>query len=229
MRSRKAVLPGVLLAMSLTAVALTGCNEVVAHAVSSSGGAGDSGTVSIQKMGGGIDVAEAPDGANLSTMGGDIHLGHVSSFAKVKTMGGNIAVDRADCPVDATTMGGNIIIAGASGSIEAKTMAGNVMVHLTGGSGSPRHIYLSSDAGNITLTVPRGFPMQVHISLAWTRSAGDRFRIIDSLGLKQSESQQWDDSHGSPRKYIRAEGTVGSGRNAVLIDAIDGNVILKEE
>ena len=68
----------------------------------------DSGAVNISKMGGGIDVQNAPHGANLSTMGGDIHVGDVASFAKVKTMGGSITIDHATGAVDATTMGGPI-------------------------------------------------------------------------------------------------------------------------
>ncbi len=51
---------------------------------------GASGEVVINKMGGGIDVANAPHGATLSTMGGGIHVGNVASFARIKTMGGGI-------------------------------------------------------------------------------------------------------------------------------------------
>src|SRR5258708_3384285 len=66
--------------------------------------------VSVHKMGGGIDVTDAPDGAELSTMGGDIHVGRVGPFAKLKTMGGDISVEHADGSVDASTMGGKISI-----------------------------------------------------------------------------------------------------------------------
>src|SRR5271157_2524179 len=51
--------------------------------------------LAIHKMGGDIDVKEAPQGAHLETMGGNIHLGSVDSAAKLHTMGGSITVDRA--------------------------------------------------------------------------------------------------------------------------------------
>ena len=34
---------------------------------------------------------------------------------------------------------------------------------------------------------------------------------------------------GSPRKYIRAKGRVGSGLNHVVINTVNGDVILKQE
>jgi len=73
------------------------------------------------------------------------------------------------------------------------------------------------------------FPMEVHIQLAYTRNATRQFHIIDKLGFKQQESQDWDSSFGSPRKYIREEGVVGSGLNHVTIKTINGDVILKQE
>jgi hypothetical protein len=83
--------------------------------------------------------------------------------------------------------------------------------------------------GTITLTVPKDFPMEIHITLAYTKNAERAFRIIDDFGLAQSTSPDWDSSNGSPRKYIRAEGRVGSGQNHVEIKVVNGDVILKRE
>jgi DUF4097 and DUF4098 domain-containing protein YvlB len=189
----------------------------------------DSGPVSVHRMGGDIDVADAPNGADLHTMGGNIHVGKVGSFAKVKTMGGNIDIDHADASVNASTMGGKITLRSVNGSIHASTMAGDLTIHEVGASSSQRDIELSSKAGTVELTVPKDFPMEVRIKLAYTKNAGDHYRIIDHAGLAQRESQDWDTSEGSPRKYIRAEGRVGNGMNHVTIDTINGDVILRQE
>jgi DUF4097 and DUF4098 domain-containing protein YvlB len=183
----------------------------------------------IEKMGGDIDVADAPNGAHFSTMGGNIHLGNAGSFAKLKTMGGNIAVDHANGAIDAATMGGKITISDAHDAIKASTMAGDITAHVVGNSSERHDIELSSKSGTIVLTVPKDFPMEVRIKLAYTRNAGDHFRIIDHVGLTQQETQEWDNSFGSPRKYILANGRVGSGLNHVTIDTINGDVILKQE
>jgi DUF4097 and DUF4098 domain-containing protein YvlB len=180
-------------------------------------------------MGGGIDVAEAPNGATLSTMGGDIHLVSVGEFAKVKTMGGNVTIDHAEAAVDATTMGGNITIKDVNGPVHATTMAGDITAHLVGSSSAQRDVHLTSNSGTITLIVPKDFPMDVRIKLAYTRNADKTFDIIDHIGLTHRQSADWDTSQGTPRKYIYAEGRVGSGQNHVEISTINGDVILKQE
>ena len=206
--------------------ALSGCKSSGPRDFARAGVTLNSEQVDIHKMGGAIDVPDAPHGADLTTMGGDIHLGNVASFAKVKTMGGNISIDHANAAIDATTMGGSITIHHADGSIRATTMSGDITVELTGASSGHKDIDLTSNSGTILLTVPKGFPMNVRITLAYTSSSGKNFRIMDHVGLAQSRSGEWDTSHGTPRKYIFATGRVGSGLNRVTINTINGDVIL---
>lgn len=185
--------------------------------------------VSIHKMGGGIDVASAPDGADLSTMGGDIHVGTAGAFAKAKTMGGNITVEHAAGSVDASTMGGKINIGQASGSIKASTMAGEVTAHLTGSSGERRDVSLSSMSGAILLTVPKDYGMDVQIKLTYTKNSEGKYRVIQHLGLSERQTTEWDTNGGTPRKYIYVTGKVGNGQNTVKIDTINGDIALKQE
>lgn len=216
-----------LLASSLP-IAVTGCKSDSYHDDSAAASAGESGEVSISKMGGNIDVDNAPNGANLSTMGGNIHLGNVAGSATLKTMGGGIDVDNSTGPVDANTMGGAITIATANGPVKATTMGGDITVKETGSSTGQRDIALSSKGGTIELTVPKDFPMSVRITLAYTKA--DRgYHIEQHAGLETEETDDWDHSLGTPRKYIRAAGRVGNGQNKVSIDTINGNVILRQE
>jgi len=205
---------------------LTGCKcSRIVHAQN----VADSGPVTIHQMGGGIDVKDAPHGATLNTMGGDIHIGNVGTFANVKTMGGSVTIDHANAPVDASTMGGSITVKGATGSVRASTMAGDVTAHLIGSSADRRDVHLSSKSGTIMLTVPKDFSMEVRVKLAYTRNADRTYEIIDHIGLTKRQSADWDTSQGTARKYIYAEGRVGSGQNRVEIDTINGDVILKQE
>ncbi len=185
--------------------------------------------VSVHKMGGGIDVASAPDGANLSTMGGDIHLVSAGPFAKLKTMGGSIRVDHVAGSVDASTMGGKIDIGQAGGAIHASTMAGDVTAHLTGSATGKRDISLSSMSGAILLTVPKDFGMDVQIKLAYTKNSDGKFRVIQHLGLTERQTTEWDNHGGTPRKYIYVTGRVGNGQNPVKIETINGDISLKQE
>ena len=189
---------------------------------------GASGEVIINRMGGGIDVANAPHGATLNTMGGGIHVGSVASFARIKTMGGEVEVDHATGSVDATTMGGGITIGTAEGPVKATSMGGGITVREVGTSGQERDIHLVSKGGTIELTVPKDFPMDVKITLAYTRT-DRRYRLVQHAGLDVHESSEWDNSEGTPREYIRAGGIVGTGLNRVTIETVNGDVILNQE
>lgn len=191
--------------------------------------ASDTGRISIHKMGGDIDVPDAPDGADLATMGGNIHIGNARNSINAKTMGGNIVIEQADGSIDISTMGGTITVRQASGPVHASTMAGDVTVHLTGASGNQRDIHLSSLAGVIQLTVPRDYGMDVKIKLEYTRNSSQNYRVNQHLGLTERQTTDWDTSRGTPRKYIYVTGRVGDGRNQVTIDTINGDVILKQE
>lgn len=219
----------VLLSAALPAV-MAGCRDFdPRHGEGfSSGNTDPSGEVTINKMGGGIDVANAPHGATLSTMGGGIHVGNVASFAHIKTMGGGVEIDHASGSVDATTMGGEITIGTSEGPVKATSMGGGITVREVGSSSQKRDIELSSKGGDIKLTVPKDFAMDVKITLAYTRT-DHQYRITQHAGLEVRESDNWDNSFGRPRKYIRARGIVGSGLNHVTIETINGNVILNQE
>jgi DUF4097 and DUF4098 domain-containing protein YvlB len=220
--------PFTLLLASLLPIAIAGCKWTSYHEQSTFTVASGSGGVRISKMGGGIDIDSAPHGANLSTMGGNIHVGNVAQSATLKTMGGSIDVDQSTGSMDANTMGGEITISAANGPVKATTMGGDITVRETGSSAGERDIELSSKGGRMELTVPKDFPMDVKITLAYTK-ADHGYHIEQHAGLQVSETDEWDNSNGTPRKYIRAAGRVGNGLNKVSIDTINGDVILRQE
>jgi DUF4097 and DUF4098 domain-containing protein YvlB len=126
-------------------------------------------------------------------------------------------------------MGGKIDIVQAGGAIHASTMAGDVTARLTGSGSGKRDITLSSMAGAILLTVPKDFPMDVQIKLAYTKNSEGKYRVIQHLGLTERQTTEWDTNGGTPRKYIYVTGRVGTGGNTVKIDTINGDISLKQE
>ena len=223
------LLPIRILLTTLPLLLLTSCCGRSHHRGMTVVSAHSDGPLSIHQMGGDIDVKEAPQGASLETMGGNIRLGHVESAAKLHTMGGNITVDRAGASVDAQTMGGEIRINSAFGPIKASTMGGDISAKIVGTSNQQRNIELDSKGGTISLTVPRDFPMEIRVTLAYTKNSSREFSISEHLGLTQRVSPDWESGFGSPRKFIRATGRVGNGQNHVTINTINGDVILRQE
>jgi DUF4097 and DUF4098 domain-containing protein YvlB len=167
----------------------------------------DMDSVQISTMGGEIEIDEAPEGADLHTMGGDIRVTEADRFVRAITMGGDIEIDSIDGWVDATTMGGNI----------------NVIVIGDGGD-----VNLESMSGDVVLSVPSGFGMDLALEIAFTQKSRQDFRIDAPGKVAQSVSPDWDRSQGSARKYIRSSGAVNGGGNTVKVSTVNGNITIVE-
>ncbi len=166
--------------------------------------------VRLNSMGGDLDVAEAPHGANVHTMGGEIHVRSAMDHVKAETMGGDIQIDSVD------------------GWIDAKTMGGDVTARIVGDPGKgKKNASIVSFGGDIELTVPEGLSMDFDLKLAYTHHHNDH-RIESDFPLHIEESKEWDDSQGTPRKYIYGSGKVGTGENRIHIETINGNIRIKK-
>jgi DUF4097 and DUF4098 domain-containing protein YvlB len=167
--------------------------------------------ITFSTMGGEIEIEEAPAGVKAKTMGGSIHVASAGKFAAVETMGGDITIESIDGWVTATTMGGDVSV----------VMTGNPNV-------GERDVYISSKGGDIELTVPRGLSMNIDITLAYTKDSGKRYKIESDFDLQLEETDNWDRSQGTLRKYIYGKGIIGDGTFSIVIETINGNVYLKE-
>jgi DUF4097 and DUF4098 domain-containing protein YvlB len=172
----------------------------------------ESETVSITTMGGSIEVDEAPAGAWVSTMGGNVDVANAVGFVKASTMGGDIEIGVTDGWVDATTM------------------AGDVDVEIEGGLGEgEKGVKLSSMMGDVSLALPAGVPVDLDITISYTKNSNQDYKIISDYDLTIEKSKSWDYSNGSPRKRIHGTGKTGSGKYPVVINTVNGNVRIKEK
>jgi hypothetical protein len=175
------------------------------------GGGANAKEVEISTMGGEINVASAPSGANVKTMGGGIHIGSAKDFVKAKTMGGEIEIKELD------------------GSVDASTMGGDITVNMTGEPASGKHdVKLDSKSGEIRLTLPANFSADIDVELNYTKNSSRNYKIDSGFPLSISETPEWDEGHGTPRKTIKGTASVNGGKNKIVIRTINGNVILKK-
>jgi hypothetical protein len=169
------------------------------------------GRLHVEKAGGSIRLDEAPAGAVLSTGGGDIVVG------------------RGAGSVDASTGGGSIRIGPVAGSVRAGTGAGDVEVTLIDGGGEPQTVEVSSGHGRVVIQLPAGFDGRVDLETAYTRNV-DPTRIEAPWPLERSISD-WSDregfGEGTPRRYVRASGTIGGGRGLLRVKTVNGDVIVR--
>lgn len=171
----------------------------------------ESQTVTISTMGGDIDLDEAPAGALVNTMGGDIVIKKARGFVRANTMGGNIDLQVTD------------------GWISANTMAGKIDVEVAGGLGEGTEgVKLSSCCGDVNLTVPADLSMDLDLTVKYTKNSSQDFEIKSDFPVQTERSQDWDYSNGSPRKTIHATGTAGGGKYPVVIETVNGDIVVKK-
>ena len=167
-------------------------------------------TIVINRMGGEIEVADAPHGAVLRTMGGNIH------------------VTRGSGKVVAKTMGGDIDIAQLEGSAEAGTMGGDIRVNVVG-SGGGHDLDLHSMGGDIEVSLPHDFDGEFNIELEEsTDEDSPGHSITSDFPLQLRQSTRWS-LFGGRRKVFSATGRSGSAANRVSISTIGSNIRIRRK
>jgi beta-lactamase regulating signal transducer with metallopeptidase domain len=163
---------------------------------------------SMSKAGGAIEVTEAPNGASLNTGGGNIWVGQSNGFLGVSTGGGDIDLPRV------------------GGSVKATTGAGDVTITVVD-AGNPEHsVDVFTGRGRVVLELPSNLDARFELETAYTESRG-RTQIDSDFSLQTSETAEWDDSQGTPRKFVRAQGSVGNGRGLIRIRVVNGDIIIR--
>jgi hypothetical protein len=71
--------------------------------------------------------------------------------------------------------------------------------------------------------LPADFDGTFELETAYTEKHGAT-RIESAWDLEREETTQWDGREGTPRRYVRARGTVGSGRGHVRIKTVNGDI-----
>jgi DUF4097 and DUF4098 domain-containing protein YvlB len=164
-------------------------------------------TVLITSMGGSIDVTDAPEGASVSTAGGRVRVTGARRF------------------VDAATGGGDMRIEVTNGWVKATTGAGDIDVVIREGTGDENNrSSLFSGLGDIVVQLPPDASVEFDIELGYTRNSRRDFKIITDFDIEREYTDEWDSSHGSPRKFIYGTGSVAGGKHLLRIRTTNGDV-----
>lgn len=185
--------------------------NVVYRNVTRGDGSSTGKAVHISTMGGAIDVAEAPDGADVETMGGDVTVGRANRFVRAKTMGGSITIGGADGWIEAATMGGNV----------TATMTGNP-------NEGDRHVTIESKGGDIELVLPAGLDAEFDVQILFTKNSKRSYDIESDFPVQASATPEWSYGKGTPHRVIQGRGKSGSGKNKVTIRTINGDVKIRK-
>ena len=174
--------------------------------------AGDkpSGYLHVTRAGGAVDLDDAPQGGDIRTGGGDIRIAKGAGTIEARTGGGDITVG----PV--------------AGSISASTGAGDVRLQLVSVGGRGQSAQVWSGTGKVVVELPADLNARFEIETAYTRSFGRETKITSAWTLDRKPVTDWDDSEGTPRRFVRASGVAGRGEGYVKIQTVNGDVEIKK-
>ncbi len=166
------------------------------------------GFIVIDKDGGSIELEDAPKGADVTTGGGAITIGKSKGDVQARTGGGDIELDQLD------------------GGAEATTGAGDVSINLVGERLHP--VNIGTGKGNVELVLPKDANATLDLETAYTESFGRHTKITGDWPLNVTETSDWDDSHGTPRKYVRVRQDIGKGGPVIRIRTVNGDIRIRQ-
>ena len=160
----------------------------------------------------------------INKSGGSVSITSAEGGAQISTGGGSITIGTSDGDVSATTGGGDISVATMKGNGNLSTGAGDVSVNV---SGSGAHsVQVTSGNGRIILTLPSDISATLDIQTAYTRNHRPT-RIDSDWDVPITETREWDSTEGTPRRYVRSNGRIGSGQGRIRVRTVNGDVIIR--
>jgi DUF4097 and DUF4098 domain-containing protein YvlB len=160
----------------------------------------------------------------MSSAGGPISLRDAPNGAHVVTGGGRISIGSSDGVVYAETGGGSVDIGPSRGSVQALTGSGDVAIELAGNGA--HSVHATSGNGNIVVVAPPDLNATLDLESAYTENLGHKTTITSDWPLTVTETNTWDSSEGTPRKYVRVRQTLGRGGDVIRVRTVNGNIRL---
>jgi beta-lactamase regulating signal transducer with metallopeptidase domain len=173
--------------------------------------ASGSGAPSMTLTGGAIRFDNLPYGGTFSTYGGEIDIGAVGGKASF------------------TTGGGNVRIMNASDDLTVATGVGSVEISVIGPGA--RNISVATSLGRAVIELPANLDARLDIESGYTGDHGKPVfgevpKIESDFPVNLSE-REGRNGNGTPRWYVTASGTIGSGRGLIKIRTNHGDVVIR--
>ena len=161
----------------------------------------------------------------MSSAGGSISLPEAPNGAHITTGGGNITIGSAGGAVYAQTGGGDVQIGPTRGSVTAITGAGDVSIDFRGGGS----VDVGAGVGRVTITAPSDLNANLELVSGYTKNfRGGKTRIISDWPVNVTETSEWDDSQGTPRRYVIVRQQIGSGGPLIKVKTTNGDIVLRK-
>jgi hypothetical protein len=170
-----------------------------------------------------------PGATSISKAGGSVRLSEMPSGGLVHTGGGEISIGASRGLLDISTGGGDVELSNMGGDAKVSTGAGDVTVQIVNVDGTEHSVSVYSGKGRVVLELPANLDARLELETAYTDNRDERTRITSDIALTQSESPDWDDRFGTPRKFVRGTATLGAGRGIIRVRTVNGDIIVRRK
>jgi hypothetical protein len=175
-----------------------------------------------------VKLGDKPPGyLHISRAGGVVDLDEVPNGADIQTGGGDIRIARGAGTIQAHTGGGDIWVGPIAGSVSAGTGAGDVHIKLASVGGRGQSAQAWSGTGSVVVELPSDLNARIELETSYTNNFGRATKITSAWTVDRAPVTDWDDSQGTPRKFVRATGTAGKGAGLVHIQTVNGDIELR--
>jgi beta-lactamase regulating signal transducer with metallopeptidase domain/DUF4097 and DUF4098 domain-containing protein YvlB len=165
---------------------------------------------------------------NIQKAGGDVNLDAAPNGVRIHTGGGEVTVGQSARLVEVNTGGGDIRIGPASGSVQATTGAGEVRIIVDDSRDATQVIEVWSGFGKVIVELPANYSGRLDLETAHTRTHEATARIRSDFPLNEEPLTDWESRAGTPRRYLRATGTIGSGDGRVKVRTVNGEIEIRK-
>jgi len=121
-----------------------------------------------------------------------------------------------------------ITIASANGSVRAVTGTGDVHIRVDADRDS-QSVYIQSGSGRVIVELPTGFAGAVDLETGYTAAFGRAAKIESDWQLARATTPDFVLNGGTPQRYVRAQGTIGSGNGRVRVRTTNGDIELRRK
>jgi hypothetical protein len=188
------------------------------------------GRVIAETNGGAISIRESRGQLMATTLAGDIVIG-TAGMTRATTAGGNILAEVVRGPFVGTTELGDIRIDRAEGYIEATSGAGDIEANLLPVSvDGDLHVQLSTNSGNIRLTLPADLPADIVATAARTVLHEPTIRsnfAMESVSSEQDLPPALSNSF-AVGSSIRKQAELNGGGNAIDLQTSRGAIEVRQ-
>jgi hypothetical protein len=88
-------------------------------------------------------------------------------------------------------------------------------------------VNIVSGNGTVTIHVPANLSATLDLETAYTNNHGQRTKIVSDMPLSITETNDWDASRGTPRRYVRVNQQIGGGGRRIKVRTVNGDIVIR--